>query len=267
MTGTEMAAIATFEIEPGWQIYCTETSGGFNQGTTYVRNEDNTGFDAIETVSATDAVDDLINEFSTIHQGELLAPTLEEFNRYTASGATITYDSNNGLQLNTNTTLNGNATIEKAGVSLSFANKSSFQVKLRVLHNTNFTRARVGIGAELASEANITTVRKYGFEGCSSSGVNWLIFSASATNRSTLSTASPVLTAAHTSYRCTYDMADVTLRVGTTDVGVKTSDLPASFRTASQFFRAGIQNTAAENKQMYLAGLRWAGTILDTGWV
>ena len=101
----------------------------------------------------------------------------------------------NGVQINTNTTSGGNATVERAGVQLSFAAKSSFQVKLRVTSSTNLTRCRVGIGAELASETNITNIRKYGIEGCSSSGVNWLVFSATATNRTTLSSASPVATA------------------------------------------------------------------------
>ena len=157
--------------------------------------------------------------------------------------------------------------MERAGVQLSFAAKSAFQVKLRVTSATNLTRCRVGIAAELASETNITNVRKYGIEGCSSSGVNWLVFSASTVTRTTLSTAAPVATAAHTSYRVSNNLSDVTFRVGTTNVAVKTTDLPTSFRTDNKFFRAGLQNTAAENKQMFLAGLAWAGTVLDGGWV
>ena len=171
------------------------------------------------------------------------------------------------MQINTNTTVGGNATIERAGVQLSFAANSSFQVKLRVTSSTNLTRCRVGMGAELASENNITNVRKYGIEGCSSSGVNWLVFSCSGTNRTTISTAMPVATAAHTSYRVSNNLSDITFRVGTATSAVKTTDLPTSFRTDNKFFRAGLQNTAAENKQMFLAGLAWAGTVSDAGWV
>ena len=152
-------------------------------------------------------------------------------------------------------------------MQLSFAANSSFQVKLRVTSSTNFTRCRVGIGAEIATENNITNVRKYGIEGCSSSGVNWLVFSASATNRTTISTATPVATAAHTSYRVSNNLSDITFRVGTATSAVKTTDLPTTFRTDNRFFRAGLQNTAAENKQMFLAGLAWAGTVSDAGWV
>jgi hypothetical protein len=267
MTGLEMENITSTDMERGWQVYCTESSSIFTGGRLYQRKLDNSAFEEIETVSATDTVDDLINDMATVHSGTNLAPTLEDFNRYVNSAATITYAADNGVQINTNTTVGGNATVERAGVQMSFAAKSSFQVKLRVTSATNFTRCRVGIGAELASEANITNIRKYGIEGCSSSGVNWLVFSANTTTRTTLSSASPVATAAHTSYRVSNNLSDVTFRVGTTNVVVKTTDLPTTHRTDNKFFRAGLQNTAAENKQMFLAGLAWAGTIFDAGWV
>ena len=225
-------------------------------------------FEEIETVSATDTVDDLINDMGTVHAEKDLSPTPSKFNTTNVfSGGTITFSADNGVQINTNTSVGGNASIERDGVQLSFAEKSSFQVKLRVTSATNFTRCRVGIGAELASEANITNIRKYGIEGCSSSGVNWLVFSANTTTRTTLSSASPVATAAHTSYRVSNNVSDVTFRVGTTNVVVKTTDLPTTHRTDNKFFRAGLQNTAAENKQMFLAGLAWAGTVFDAGWV
>lgn len=262
-----MEAITSTDVERGYQIYCTESSAVYTGGRLYQRKLDNSGFEEIETVSATDTVDDLINDMGTVHAENDLSPNVEKFNRYVNSAATITYAADNGVQINTNTTVGGNATVERAGVQLSFADKSSFQVKLRVTSATNLTRCRVGIAAELASEANITNIRKYGIEGCSSSGVNWLVFSANTTTRTTLSSASPVSTAAHTSYRVSNNLSDVTFRVGTTNVIVKTTDLPTTHRTDNKFFRAGLQNTAAENKQMFLAGLAWAGTVFDAGWV
>ena len=267
MSGLEMEAISSAEVEGGWLFYCTESSSVYTAGTLYQRKLDNSGFEAIETVSTTDSVDDLIADMGTVHAEKDLSPNAAKFNSIVASGGTITYNSDNGVQINTNTTVGGNATAERAGVQLSFAAKSSFQVKLRVTSATNLTRCRVGIAAELATEANITNTRKYGMEGCSSSGVNWLVFSASATNRTTLSSASPVATAAHTSYRVSNNISDVTFRVGSVTAIVKTTDLPTTFRTDNKFFRAGLQNTAAENKQMFLAGLAWAGTVLDAGWV
>ena len=267
MSGLEMEAITSTDVERGWQFYCTESSAVYSAGRLYQRKLDNSGFEEIETVSATDTVDDLVNEMGTVHAEKDLSPNIEKFNRYVNSAGTITYAADNGVQINTNTTVGGNATVERAGVQLSFAEKSSFQVKLRVTSATNFTRCRVGIGAELASEANITNIRKYGIEGCSSSGVNWLVFSANTTTRTTLSSASPVATAAHTSYRVSNNISDVTFRVGTTNLVVKTTDLPTTHRTDNKFFRAGLQNTAAENKQMFLAGLAWAGTVFDAGWV
>lgn len=267
MTGLEMEAITSSEVEAGWEIYCTVSSAVYSAGRTYQRKLDNSGFEELQTVSTTDTVDDIINEMGTVHSEKDLSPTASKFTSYLNSGGTISYNADNGVQINTNTTVGGNATVERAGVQLSFNARSAFQVKLRVLSATNFTRLRVGIAAELASENNITNIRKYGIEGCSSSGVNWLVFSANTTTRTTMSSASPVATAAHTSYRVTNNLSDVTFRVGTTNVVVKSTEIPTTHRTDNKFFRAGLQNTAAENKQMFLAGLAWAGTIFDAGWV
>ena len=227
-------------------VFCTQTSSVFIAGETYRRNLDNNSWETFDTVSAVDSVDDLISELGTVHAEKDMSPVPANFNQILATGGTITYDPNNGVQINTNTSVGGNATIERAGVRISFGANSSFQVKLRVTSSTNFTRCRVGIGAETASENNITNVRKYGMEGCSSSGVNWLVFSCSGTNRTTISTATPVATAAHTSYRVSNNLSDITFRVGTATSAVKTTDLPTTFTTANQFFRAGLQNTAPE---------------------
>lgn len=267
MTGLEMEALSSTDTVSGMIVFCTQNSSVFIAGETYRRNLDNNSWETFDTVSAVDSVDDFITDMGTVHAEKDMSPTRGKFNEYVNTGATIAYTADNGVTLNTNTTVGGNATIERAGVQLSFAANSSFQVKLRVTSSTNFTRCRVGMGAELASENNITNIRKYGIEGCSSSGVNWLVFSASATARTTISTATPVATAAHTSYRVSNNLSDITFRVGTATSAVKTSDLPNSFRTDNKFFRAGLQNTAAENKQMFLAGLAWAGTVSDAGWV
>ena len=267
MTGLEMEALSSTDTVSGMIVFCTQTSSVFTAGETYRRNLDNNSWETFDTVSAVDSVDDFITDMGTVHAEKDMSPTMENFMRYTNTGGSLTYNPDNGVQINTNTTVGGNATIERTGVQLSFAANSSFQVKLRVTSSTNFTRCRVGMGAELASENNITNVRKYGIEGCSSSGVNWLVFSCSGTNRTTISTATPVATAAHTSYRVSNNLSDITFRVGTATSAVKTTDLPTSFRTDNKFFRAGLQNTAAENKQMFLAGLAWAGTVSDAGWV
>ena len=268
MTGLEMEALSSTDTVNGMIVFCTQTSSVFTAGNTYSRTLDNNSWETFDTVSTFDAVQDLITDLGTVHAEKDLSPTLENFNRSNFGlGGTFTYGADDGVRINTNTTVGGNATLERAGVQLSFAAPSSFQVKLRVTSSTNLTRCRVGMGAELASENNITNIRKYGIEGCSSSGVNWLVFSCSGTNRTTISTATPVATAAHTSYRVSNNLSDITFRVGTATSAVKTSDLPNSFRTDNKFFRAGLQNTAAENKQMFLAGLAWAGTVLDAGWV
>ena len=267
MTGLEMQALSSTDTVSGMIVFCTQTSSVFIAGETYRRNLDNNSWETFDTVSTVDSVDDFITDMGTVHAEKDMSPTRAKFNEYLGTGGTVIQSVINGVQVNTNTSVGGNATIERAGVSLSFAAPSSFQVKLRVTSSTNFTRCRVGIVAETALENNITNTRKYGIEGCSSSGVNWLVFSASATNRTTISTATPVATAGHTSYRVSNNLSDITFRVGTATSAVKTTDVPNTFRSDHRFFRAGLQNTAAENKQMFLAGLAWAGTVDDPGWV
>jgi hypothetical protein len=267
MTGLEMEALSSTDTVSGMIVFCTQNSSVFTAGNTYSRSLDNSSWETFDIASTQDAVDDIITDMGTVHAEKDLSPTKAKFNEYLGSGGTVTQSVLNIVEVNTNTTVGGHATIERAGVCLSFTAPSSFQVKLRVTSSTNFTRCRVGIVAETASENNITNTRKYGIEGCSSSGVNWLVFSATATNRTTISTATPVATAAHTSYRVSNNLSDITFRVGTSTSAVKTTDVPNTFRSDHRFFRAGLQNTAAENKQMFLAGLAWAGTVDDPGWM
>lgn len=265
-----MEDVVSQEIEPGWQVYCTEASGAFEKGKLYIRNEDNTAFDQIDIASGTDAVDDLIAEMSTVHKVEMPTLTPEMFIRLTNSGATITNDpgssSTGGLLLQTNTTSGANATAELFGLGLSYAQTSVFQIAMRYYDPTNFTRLRIGVEAESASAGNDSN-RRYGIEGCSTSGTNWLVFSSDGTTRSTLSTASPVAPGAHTSYRVTKEGASVVLRVGLTQAANKTNNVPTSGNTSQKIFRIGIQNTAGENKRLSVTALKLYGTIGDTRWV
>ena len=80
MTGLEMEAINSDEVESGWQVDRTEGSGVYTAGRLYQRRLDNSGFDEIETVSATDSVDDFINDMGTVHAEKDFSPTMESFN-------------------------------------------------------------------------------------------------------------------------------------------------------------------------------------------
>ena len=87
MTGLEMENIASTDMGPGWQVYCTESSAIFTGGRLYQRKLDNSAFEEVETVSATDTVDDLINDMGTVHSEKDLSPNVEKFNRYVNSAA------------------------------------------------------------------------------------------------------------------------------------------------------------------------------------
>ena len=63
-------------------------------------------------MSAVDSVDDFITDMGTVHAEKDMSPTMENFMRYTNTGGSLTYNPDNGVQINTNTTVGGNATIE-----------------------------------------------------------------------------------------------------------------------------------------------------------
>ena len=47
MTGPEIAAVVSADVEPGVLIYCTETGSGYTANNLYQRNDDNTGYDIV----------------------------------------------------------------------------------------------------------------------------------------------------------------------------------------------------------------------------
>lgn len=149
---------------------------------------------------------------------------------------------------------------------MSFSQTSAFQVKLRATSATNFTQTRIGIAQEHANETN-TTVRKYGFEGCSASGVNWLVNSADNTTRSTLATSTGVAQGARDSYAVDNTLAAISFNFNGSIVASKTSNLPVASSTTNVTFRCGVKNTAAEQKQLYLGGIRIVGRVSDGDWV
>jgi hypothetical protein len=275
MTGAEIFALTTADTIPGYLVYCTATGNGFTLDNLYKMNETNTTWEVVglETHTHTSTsggglYDVLRANMHTTYSYDNLCPTADIFYQATGTGGggTITHSEINGVEINSSATSGGYATVTLAGVNMTFSQASATQVKLRATSATNFTQTRIGIGAEHANEAN-TTVRKQLFEGCSSSGVNWLVASSDGTTRSTLSTSSAVATGGRDGYLIENTIANITFEVNGTLSATKTTNVPTTGDTASILFRCGVKNTAAENKQLYLAGLRIAGTVGDPDWV
>ena len=154
MTGLEMEALSSTDTVSGMIVFCTQNSSVFIAGETYRRNLDNNSWETFDTVSAVDSVDDLIDGMGTVHTVDMMTLTPDMFNHFLGSGGTITSETpsstSGGLNIQTGTTVGGNATADLFGIGLSYTQRSVFQVGMRNYSNTFFTRLRVGIEAELS---------------------------------------------------------------------------------------------------------------------
>jgi hypothetical protein len=179
-----------------------------------------------------------------------------QFWQTTASNGTITDDTTNGrIVLNTSATSSGYACIFDGGArALNFADPSAFEITILQSSNTNF-KSKMGINSDGVQSAN-TNTQKYGIEGCSTSGTVWLVFSADGTTRSTLTTASPVVTASPAVYLVSHEPANsITLTIDGTQIVQKTTNIPSTgLAGLNNIYRADIINTAAEQKILYHYG-------------
>ena len=274
-TGSEIAALTSTQKKRGMQILCTLSESGYFVNHLYVIAADDTtildmGLRAHTHVDATDGgfiflSDRWLQGFYYRYRN--LAPTPGAFftTLGTGSGGAITGGEAEGTIISTNATNGAQATVTLAGVTISAGFPSNFKVKLRATSATNFTQCRIGIAQEHGNETN-TTTRKYGMEGCSSAGVNWLINSSDNTTRSTVATSTAVAQGGRDSYTLDSTLSNIRAVFGAaTSMAIKTSNLPVTSNFALAF-RAGLKNTAAENKQLYLAGVDILGVIDDVDW-
>jgi hypothetical protein len=276
LTGSEIAALQTTQKKKGMQILCTVTESGYTANHLYVIAADDT---TVIDMGLTDhrhsqsgdggfmyLIDRALQGLYYHYQN--LSPTADAFmTTNTGNGGAITNSEVEGVKISTNTTSGAYATASLAGgVRLSAGFPSNFKVKLRLTSNTNFTQCRIGINAEHANETN-TSTRKYLMEGCSASGVNWLIASSDNTTRTAVSTSIGVAQGGHDGYTLDSTLSNITaIFQAATIMAIKTSNLPVTSSYANTF-RAGVKNTAGENKELYLAGLDILGVTDDpTEW-
>jgi hypothetical protein len=266
MTGEELQNLVVEHKSPGMKVFITVNSPDnvYTAGNYYTLSNDLSTWskDGLSTHTHIDA--DSGGSLSetlraniplTIDYDKRWARTFE-FYTGGASGGSITDDTaNTRMVLNTNATSGAYAMIWDGGSrKLNFAKDSAFECTLLQDSNTNF-KTKVGINPEHINVANSNT-QSYGIEGCSSSGTVWLVWSASGTNRSTLATASPIVTASPAVYLVQHDSANsVTLSIDGVTITSKTSDVPSTgLAPLNNLYRAGIQNSAAAAKILYHYG-------------
>ena len=239
MTGTEIAAVVSADVEPGVLIYCTETGSGFTANNLYQRNEDNTAYDIVGLKGHTHVDAETGGDIVEIEEANI-ARSLVFDKRWSrasdywpliVSSGTVTEDSTFGfVKLSSGTTSGGSATISGGGArTMWFQQPSTFECVMRVSSSTNF-QVKVGVRAEDINGGNLTP-RKYGIEGCSTSGTNWLIFSSDGTTRSTLSTSAPVATGQADIYRLEHTPGtSIDFYKNGTLVASKTTNVPSHRR-------------------------------------
>ena len=263
MTGLEMEALTASETVNGMQVYCTQTSSVYTAGKHYRRALDNNSFEVVGLDSHTHLDDDSGGRLAdtliaNIPQTVNYDKRFEHANAFwttVASGGTVADDAAIGaITLSTSATNGGRASLFDGGAQrINFAYPSAFESHIRVPSATNYV-VKLGIEAE-AIEASNNTIPKYGIEGCSTTGSVWLVFSANGSVRSTLTTAQPVVSIGDRHrLECT---PATSLNFTATGVlaGTKTTHIPSSGNTNwNSIYRAGIKNSAPENKQLFHYG-------------
>lgn len=200
----------------------------------------------------------------------------ENFHSIIGGAASVINDvtaSTGKVILNTGTTANDYAQIVDYGIKFGFGRKSRLAVKMGFDSTTNLI-VRVGVAGEDVNGAN-TTTRKYGIEGCDSSGTNWVMFSANGSTRSGTVTTNTALfngydtTGRH--YRLDHTPnVDVKFYDNGSNCGAnctKSSFVPNDGDTGTDFvLRLGAKTTNTTAKRLALWGLKLVGKINDSVW-
>jgi hypothetical protein len=266
MTGEELQNMSADHKSPGMKVFITVNSPDnvYTAGSYYTLSNDLSSWskDGLSSHTHTDQdsggrlSDTLeVNIPTTIDYDKRFSKSTAFFTSVANGGSVSDDDTNARIILDTSVTNTGRASLYDGGArKLNFAVDSAFECTLLQSSNTNF-KTKVGINAESIEAANSNT-QSYGIEGCSSTGTVWLIWSASGTNRSTLVTASPIVTASPAVYLVQHDSANsVTLSIDGVTITSKTTDIPSTGLTPfNNLYRAGIQNSTAAQKILYQYG-------------
>lgn len=287
-TGTQLAALSpTFA---GQIAVSTTTASGFTGDTAYFRNAANDTWLFLSMSKHTHSTDTHLSGglYTDIRYANFLdAYTLdyknakkEDFHSILGGSGTVTNDvssSSGKVIIDTGIVANDYAQIVDYGVKFGFGRKSRFAVKMGLNGETNLI-TRIGIAGEDINGAN-TTTRKYGIEGCDSTGINWVMFSANGTTRSGTVTTNTGLNSGFDTTGQNYRLdhtpnVDIKFYANGTNCGANCTIsaaggfIPNDGDTGSDYvLRLGVKTTNTTGKKIALWGCQLEGKINDSRWV
>lgn len=279
-TGAEIAAIPL--TSPATVFLCTVTGSGYTANELYVTKADGSGRQPIMKMhthnTATDAAGGSIYDIDTSNAGTRIFvdrltkagyfsartegganPATSRLDNATATNVIVT-------RLQTPATLNAFTQIEDGGISLSFASKIEWRIKMEISTATAIL-VRAGVNMEAVDVASNATENKFGVEGCSSADANLHIVCCNGSARTDTSV-NYAMTGMR-GYAMYYTPGtNILWKDSTGNTQTMTSNVPSSGSIASdRMLRYGVKTTAAAVKALYIGRDFLAGRTADTLWV
>lgn len=279
-TGAEIAAIPL--SSPATVFLCTSTGSGFIANELYVTKADGSGRQAIMRMhthsTATDVAGGSIYDIDVANAGARIAidrlTKLGYFTARTEAGANpATTRLDNAVatnvivtRLQTVTTTNNFTQLEDGGISLSFASKIEWRIKMEISSSAAILW-RAGVNMEAVDVASNATENKFGLEGCSTADVNTHLVCCNGSARTDATT--NIAMTSMKGYAMYYSPGtNIIWKDSLGNVQTLTSNIPSSGSIASdRMLRYGIKTTAAANKAMYIGRDALFGRTADTLWV
>jgi hypothetical protein len=281
-TGTQLNGLSP--LYPGQIVVSLDASAGFNADFVYYRSADNQSWKPLSMAKHTHDTDfdssggllsDIYyaNVYESLFVNEV-TPNVGGFITGDTSGGTVFNDitsSTGKLRVETGVVANNYVHILKYGLKLKFSRKSRMSVKMGLDVGTNLV-TRVSVCGESTNLANNNN-RKYGIEGCTSTGSNWQLFTGSGTGRTGNIDTGTVLAAGADTTGKNYRLDAIpNLNVKFYNDGVncganctKSTDIPSTGDSGQDYIiRIGTKTTDTVNKKIGIWGIKLAGSINDT---
>lgn len=279
-TGSQLASLSP--LYPGQIAVSFDATGGFSADAVYYRSADNQSWLPLSMskhLHDTD-FDESGGLFSNIVQANiydtfwinLLHPQTADFFS-DSSGGTVTDSptaTSGKVRIETGVIANNYVHACKYGIKLSFLYKSRFSVKMGLDQGTALV-TRVSVCGESTNGAN-DNKRKYGIEGCDSTGANWQLFSGNGTARTgSIDTGAPLIAGADSTgvnYRMDLTPnADVKFYLNGVNCGAnctKSTNVPSTSDSGLDYvIRIGSKTTNTVSKKIGLWGVSLAGRVSD----
>lgn len=210
----------------------------------------------------------LLKAVSNLWFANMINPSVGNFVQ-SGTGATfanVVSGTDGFAQISTGTTTNNHGALRRCGVVYSFAQPSSFIVRVRLSSSTTSATARIGMNMETADSVTNNKV-KYGFEGCSTCNTtNMSIISSQGTTRSKNTSSTDNYSTVGNFIMQLNPGIDTRYRKETGTIIVKTTDVPSTgIPDRSNVFVMGLQTTNTTAKTLDFYGGYAIGTIGETG--